>query len=110
MYWPSSLRNAQVLSQPFSGSRGSLSPRIYVRPTTIDVSGARLVGGGEKNRPGLALAQASSSCAVFGGFGTFFGLKMNTGPPLLTTDGMTEPPAFFRSALGASGESPKAHK
>jgi hypothetical protein len=37
----------------------------------------------------LALAQAKSSCALFGGFGTFFGLKMNTGPPLLTTDGMT---------------------
>src|SRR5215472_9951496 len=80
MLWPSSLRYAQVLSQPFFGSLGSLSPSRYGSPIMNTRPGPELAGRAYMKRLGFALAQASNSAAVLGGVFTLVGMYSMIGP------------------------------
>src|SRR2546427_10872056 len=73
-YSPTSLRNAQVLSQPATGSRGFLSPGAGGRPQMIERPGPEFAGRAYMNLPGLAFTHALNSSAVRGGGLTLAGL------------------------------------
>src|SRR4051812_25415970 len=75
-----SARYAQVFAQPPAGSAGSLSPRMYGSPVNRLRPGVEFFGAAYSNRPGFALAQASSSPAVAGGVGTRSGSYSISGP------------------------------